>query len=174
VFLTAAPAALGNARAARRSDRGVTLIELIIVVAIIGLLVGISFPSVSSGIDSLRLSSAADSTASFLNSALNLAERRRTPIEINIFVAQNRLLLRSSQPGFVRELAMPDGVSIASVLPEPPLPPDPEAPRSVIVLPGGTMPRLGVVLANVRGDRRLVQIDPITGVPRIERPGTEE
>jgi hypothetical protein len=44
----------------------------------------------------------------------------------------------------------------------------------VIVLPGGTVPRLGVVLANVRGDRRLVQIDPITGVPRIERPGTEE
>jgi len=38
--------------------RGVTLLEMLIVVALIGLLAGITFPAVTSGIDSLRLNSA--------------------------------------------------------------------------------------------------------------------
>ena len=35
--------------------RGVTLVEMLIVVAIVGLIAGISFPAVSSGLESLRL-----------------------------------------------------------------------------------------------------------------------
>jgi len=36
-------------------SRGVTIVEMLIVVTIIGLIAGISFPAVTSGIDSLRL-----------------------------------------------------------------------------------------------------------------------
>ena len=39
--------------------QGVTLLEMLIVVALIGLLAGISFPSVSAGLETLRLASAA-------------------------------------------------------------------------------------------------------------------
>ena len=56
------------------NQRGITLIEMLIVVSLSGLMVGITFPSVSAGIDSLRITSTSDSIVSFLNGALNRAE----------------------------------------------------------------------------------------------------
>jgi len=150
-----------------RGNAGITLMEMLIVVALIGLLIGISFPAVTSGIDSLRLTSATDSVASFLNGALNRAERRQQVVEITVSRADNSIALRSTEPGFYRKLEMTDGVSIVGVLPQ--IPVDPEAPRSFLVFPGGTVPRLGVVLRNRKGARRQVQVDPITGVPRVEQ-----
>jgi hypothetical protein len=35
-------------------------------------------------------------------------------------------------------------------------------------MPGGVPPRIGVELRNSRGSRRIVRVDPITGVPQIE------
>ena len=150
-----------------RSDAGVTLIEMLLVVTLIGLMVGISFPSITSGVDSLRLSSAADSTATFLNSALNRAERRQQVMEVTISKQQSKLTLRSTEAGFSRELVMPTGVSITNVLPD-----QFETPgdRHVFLYPGGTVPRVGVELTNKRGTRRIVRVDPMTGVPQIEIP----
>lgn len=147
--------------------RGVTLIELLIVVALVGLLAGISFPSVSAGLETLRLSSAGGSLASFLNGALNRAERRQQPIEITIDTQENVVLAQSAGPGFERKLEMPDGVRIVSVLP--PLVVETGQPRRFVVYPGGTVPRFGVELVNRKGARRIVRIDPITGIPRMER-----
>ena len=59
------------------NNAGITLIELLVVVAIIGVLAGISYPSVAAGIDSVRMRSATDSVASILNGAVDRAERRR-------------------------------------------------------------------------------------------------
>ena len=100
-----------------RSAQGVTLIEMLIVVALIGLLAGITFPAVSSGLDSLRLTSASDSLVNFLNAALNRAERRQQAVEVTISKAENALWLRSTEPGLVRKLELPDGIAIVSVLP---------------------------------------------------------
>lgn len=144
---------------------------MLLVVTLIGLMVGISFPAISSGVDSLRLTSAADSTASFLNGALNRAERRQQVMEVTISKQQSKLTLRSSEAGFTRELSMPVGVSITGVLPDQFAS---TGDRHVFLYPGGTVPRIGVELANKRGARRIVRVDPMTGVPEIEIPQEEK
>ena len=145
---------------------GITLVEMLIVVAIIGLMAGISFPAVSSGIESIRLSTATNSVVSFLNSALNRAERRQQVVEISISVKDNAVWLNSTEPGFVRKLDMPPGVTIQAVWPK--LPIDPAEPRRFLLQPGSTVPRVGIEISNRRGARRLVRVDPIIGVPQIE------
>lgn len=146
---------------------GITLVEMLIVVALVGLLVGISFPAVSSGLDSLRLTAASDSLVSFFNAALNRAERRQQVVELTISKKDKRLLLRSVEAAFSSTLELPEGVSVVAVYPEPPQ--GEEGPRRFLLFPGGTAPRVAVELANRRGARRIVSIDPITGVPRVER-----
>ncbi len=151
-----------------RPESGVTLIEMMVVVTIIGLIAAISFPSVSSGIDSLRVGQAANSIVSFLNSGLNRADRQQLLVEIIVSPAENTLTMRSVDPNFLRKLEMPEGVKIARILPEIPGVEAPPA-RSYVLYPGGTVPRFGIELTNRRGDHRLVRVDPITGSPIVER-----
>ncbi len=150
--------------------RGVTLIEMVIVVSLLGLLAGITYPSVAAGIDSLRLSSAADSIASFLNAALNHAERRRVPVMVEVAKGENVLYLRSTELGWVRKLEMPDGILVQDVEPVPPAPPGEEHNLVRFLLyPGGTPPRISVTVVNHRGAKRIVRVDPVTGVSEIQR-----
>ncbi len=160
---------VGEISSARRSacaTAGVTLIEMMVVVGLISLMVGISFPAITSGIDSMRLKAASNSVVSFLDAGLSHAERRQQVIEIIISKSDNSIEMQSSQPGFSRKLQMPEGVSIVQVLP--PLPENPDVPRMFFLYPGGTVPPLGVQLINRRNVQRVVRVDPITGVPHVE------
>ncbi|MCC6364899.1 MAG: type II secretion system protein [Bryobacterales bacterium] len=148
-----------------RREGGVTLIEMLIVITIISVMVGITFPAVTSGVDSLRLVSAADSTATFLNSAMNRADRRQRVMEITLSKSENKVTARSSEAGYERTLTMPAGVKITAVKPDIP---------HIYLYPGGAIPRLYVELTNARGARKTVSVDPITGVPEIQTPGEEE
>src|SRR5438874_13789906 len=106
------------------NNRGVTLLELIVVVAIVGLIVGISFPAITAGLDSVRMVSATDSVAAFLNRAVNRAQRRQQAVMLAISPKENLLMLDSTEPGFRREFKVPDGVAIVAILPEAPGEPD--------------------------------------------------
>jgi prepilin-type N-terminal cleavage/methylation domain-containing protein len=152
-------------------QRGVTLIEMVVVVGIVGLIAAVSFPSAAAGIDSVRLSSASGSIAGFLNAAVNRAERRQVPIEVAISVKENRLALYSNEPGYTRELKMPDGIAIEGVLvgkggadsrdSE-------NGPYRLLLVPGAATPGIGIQIANKHGSRRIVRLDPMTGFPRVE------
>jgi prepilin-type N-terminal cleavage/methylation domain-containing protein len=151
----------------KSSSRGVTLIEMLLVVAIVGLMTAISFPAVTSGIDSLRLASATDSVVSFFNAGLNRAERRQQLVEISVSKTERSLTMRSSERGFLRRIELPEGIAILSILPEGQ--DDKDGGRRFVLYPGGVVPRFGLELANRKGTRRIVRVDPITGVPQIER-----
>ena len=151
-----------------RATRGVTLIEMLVVVAIIGLIVSVSLPSVSSGIDAVRISTAAESISSFLNAAVNHAERSQQPVEVLVLPKEHRLAMYSNQPGFERELKMPDGIAIETVLPKIDDSLDLQEGRRLILLPGSSAPAIGVQIANSHGSRRIVRLDPMTGFPHVE------
>jgi len=151
-----------------KTETGVTLVEMMVVVLLISLMIGISFPAFTSGVDSLRLNAATNGVVSFVNSGLSRAERRQQVVEITISKHENAMWMRSTEPGFFRKLDLPDGISITHVLPE--LPETADAPRVFMLYPGGTAPRFGVQIINRRNVERIVRVDPITGVPRVEQP----
>lgn len=152
-----------------RNHAGVTLIEMLVVVSIIAIVAGISFPSAVSGIDSIRLATAADSVASFLGGAVNLAERRQLMIELTVSPADHALVMRA--PGVDKRYDLPPSIGIAGILPEVPI--EPGAPRHFLLYPGGAPPRIGIRLANAHGAQRIVSLDPVTGAAQIERQPTE-
>jgi prepilin-type N-terminal cleavage/methylation domain-containing protein len=147
--------------------RGVTLVEMVVVVAIIALIVGLSFPAASAGLDNVRMVSACDSVATFLNAAVNRAERHQQPVEVVVFPQEGRIALYSNEPGFTRELKMPDGVRIEAVLPADEAG-GPAQPRRILFVPGATVPGIAIQLANRRNAHRRVRLDPMTGFPRVE------
>ena len=89
-------------------------------------------------------------------------------VEITVSKSANALEMRSNRAEFERKFALPEGVTIEHVLPE--LEDgDPNAPRSFVLYPGGTAPGFGIALVNRKKAERIVRVDPITGVPRVER-----
>lgn len=162
---------LSVGRASKRRA-GVTLVEMLIVVTLLSLMVGITFPSISSGVETLRLNSAAEDVVGFFNFAINRAERRQHAIEVTISREANALIARSPEPGFERVVRFPDRVTILAIVP--PLPMEDPRGRRILIMPGAPPPRTGVVLANAKGDRRLIRLDPVSGLPQVVKLGPRE
>src|SRR5215471_5169700 len=89
--------------------RGITLLEMLVVVAIIGLMVGLAYPSLSAGLDSVRMVSATDSVAAFLNSAVTRAQRRQQAVALEVSPRENMLAMYTNEAGR-KELKLPDGI----------------------------------------------------------------
>jgi len=87
-------------RRTAKERAGITLIEMLIVVALVSLLAGVSFPAIGAGLESLRLVSAANQVAAFFNTALNRAERRQQVVQVLVLPQQGLLRMRSTEPGF--------------------------------------------------------------------------
>ena len=153
-----------------RPTSGVTLIEMLVVVAVIGIVVSVSIPSVSAGLDSVRLASTGDAIASFLNGAVTHAERSEHPVVVSISLKDGTISADGSD-GFARRFQVPQGITMDKVLP------DGDGSegggRQLLIVPGGTAPDIGVEYSNRHGGRRRVQLDPMTGFPRVETVHTE-
>jgi prepilin-type N-terminal cleavage/methylation domain-containing protein len=149
---------------ARGRRRGVTLLEMMIVVTIIAVIAGISFPALTSGLAGVRLASAAGSAAGFLTSTMNTVERHEQAAAIVITPKQNEIAVFTAASGDkpANKLELPPGISIEG-----------EEPRRVLLYPGGAFPRISIVLRSEKGGRRSVEIDPVTAVPKIARIAAE-
>ena len=152
-----------------RGERGLTLLEMLIVVMLVSLLVGLTYPAIGSGLDSLKLRSAADGAAALLTQAMTRVERRQAPLELVVDRSAGLLAVRAPWGGFAREQKLEAGVSIREILP-PLAAAGEETARVVVLEPGEPFPAVGIVIANARGQRRLVRIDPLTAMAVVETP----
>jgi hypothetical protein len=143
---------------------------MIVVVALISLMIGITFPAVGAGLESVRLREGADDVVTSFNAALIRSERFQEAVEITISSARHAVETVSLVSGTKRRVDLPDGVNVVRVLPSDQVGDNSEAPESTdrkfILYPNGSVPRISIDLANRRGKHRLVSLDPITGVAR--------
>lgn len=149
-----------------RHRAGITLVEMLIVVALIALLSAISYPSAVAGIDALRLRSASNEVVSFLNTALEQASRHQQVVELRISPKENAMAARSADSTFVRGAAIEEPVRILSVQPALENGTGNGETRRFLLYPGGSIPRIGVEIGTRDGRKRMVSVDPITGAPQ--------
>lgn len=149
----------------RNSQRGVTLLEMLIVVAIIATVAAVSFPALTNGLASVRLSSAASGVASFLTSSMNTVERREQAAAIVVNPKENRVDVFTAASGLKpsRTFQPPAGITFEGD--------EGGDPHRYLLYPGGSFPRIAIVLRNDKGARRSVAIDPVTAVPQVTRLG---
>jgi prepilin-type N-terminal cleavage/methylation domain-containing protein len=142
------------------SKRGITLLEMMMVVTIIAVVAGISFPALTSGLAGVRLASSAGSVASFLTATMNTVERRQEPAAVVIAPRENRIVVYTARSGEkpANELRLPPGVTLEG-----------DEPKRVLLFPGGAFPQINLTLRSEKGGRRSVEIDPVTAVPKIAR-----
>ena len=138
---------------------------MLIVMTLIALVAGLSYPSLSSGLETLRLRSASDAIVSLLNTSLERADRRQQAVEVQIWPREGVVIARSADAGFQRRIEIAQPVKITDILPHVNTTDDM---RRILLYPGGSAPRVAVELTTAQGRRRLVSIDPITGVPQAQ------
>lgn len=133
---------------------------------IIALLAALTFPTASSALDSLRLRTAGERVVSLLNSALDRAERVQQVVEIRVSPEDNAISARSMDLTLNRTLAIPAPVHISAVGPG--LPngeaEGADAQRRYLLYPGGTPPHIAIELETAEGRKRLISVDPVTGM----------
>ena len=128
--------------------------EMLVVITIIGLIVAVATPSISAGLDSVRMASATDAISAFLNAAVTHAERRQQPVLLTISTHK----LEAVSTNFHPEYELPDGIQLE----------DADTERRIVLMPGATVPAIAITIANHRGGRRIIRLDPMTGFPRVE------
>lgn len=147
--------------------RGITILEMLIVVMLVSLLAGLTYPSVTSGLDALRLRSAADGAAALLAQAMARVERTQAPLELVIDRAAGLLVVRDPAGRFHLEQRLEPGISVVAVLP-PLAGAGEETARVLLLEPGAPFPGVGIVFGNARGQRRIARIDPLTAAAVVE------
>lgn len=151
----------------RLNERGVTLIEMLIVAAIIALVAGLSYAPVSAGLETLKLRQSSDEVVSLLATASDRADRRQQVVEIQVLPQVGTVLVRTGDQSFMKRVVLPPGMKIARILPEIPYG-DPTLVRRFLIYPGGSVPQVAIDIVNSRGRLRRVSLDPLTGAARAE------
>ncbi len=146
----------------RSTESGITLIELLVVMAIIALMVSISYPTLTRGLDGVRLKTSVGQAGAFFSSVRQAADRRQQPVQLTVDPEGNRLIALAVDGGWDDQLAFEGRIHVAF----------PAQPASLILYPGHPAPRFRLLLANESGGREGLQVNVFTGVPENWGGGT--
>jgi len=153
-----------------KKESGVTLLELLVVVALASIMLAVVFPSVGSGLTTLELRTSAQRLAAAARYARDQAVHRQTAFHLEIDSGAGRVAVMDLQGNARRAFDLPASVRVESVLPL-----QEEAAsrvRRFLFMPDGAAPAFVVVLANQRREMRGVS-EPLTGAAKVSEEGGE-
>jgi prepilin-type N-terminal cleavage/methylation domain-containing protein len=140
-------------RSTRLAPRGVSLVELLVVMVILSIALAVVAPSMSNSYDNWALRSAGRQTVALFRFASDTA--RRDGSELAGYYAGHRLVLLRKGSVF-KELEISEAIKVR-----------PEKPRGVVFLPTGQIiASEPFVLENERGRRMIVEAGPLPGQVR--------
>ena len=139
----------------RSAESGVTLIELLIVLAIVGAMMAIAYPSVTSGLEGIRIKTAVDQAGRFWIEARQQADRRQTPVQVTLDPEKNEGRAVAAAGGWRSRLPLHVSLSISR----------PAEKATYLIFPGAPSPEFRLLLQGESGSRAGVKINVFTGVP---------
>jgi general secretion pathway protein H len=147
-----------------RQAKGVTLVELLVVMALASILLAIVFPAVGSGLGTLELRSAARKLAAAARYAHDQAVYRRKTYQLEIDGGAGAIGVADLEGKDARRFELPGSVRIEILTPGDGVGNSQE--RRYFFLADGAAPSFNVRLANSRRSL-LVESDPLTGAARV-------
>lgn len=144
----------------RRDDRGFTLIEVVAIMAILGLMLAVVLPSIPQAVSRPQIEAVALAAAAILDGDHRSAVRRHIPV--SAVVDAGRRLVGSGAGG--RSLTLPAGVAITTTLARTCL----GAPvrDRIVFLPDGTSCG-GAIALDRAGQRVDIRVNWLTGVAEV-------
>jgi type II secretion system protein H len=141
---------------------GITLLEMLVVMMLIGLLASVATPSVTAGMETVKLRSAAERLAATLRLARVRAVRTRHYFQVTVDPRTRRVELRDLEGEYVRDWETPVAVNAECGMR------NAECPNSFVFPPDGSVPGARLVLENARNRRLAVDLDAFTGLPAVK------
>ncbi len=134
---------------------GITLIEMLVVMTLIGLLASIAYPTLAGGLSEMRLRGAVEAGQTFFLKAKQYADRRQEVVQLTIDPNGGRLRALSATGKWVETLEFEDGVAVAVR----------EEAHSVILFPGSPAPAFELMLTAGEDERLGFRVNILTGLP---------
>ncbi|MCY4585617.1 MAG: prepilin-type N-terminal cleavage/methylation domain-containing protein [Bryobacterales bacterium] len=144
----------GSLSSGRRSDSGITLVELLVGLTIIAVILAIAWPNLTTGIDGIRLRTTVDNIAVFFTEARNVSDRLQTPVQITVLPKEDQLHAVTIDGDWRNVYELPDRIHIIV----------PRETGAVILFPGAPTPELRLLLEAEHGPQTGLRFNIFTGV----------
>jgi general secretion pathway protein H len=135
---------------------GITLIEMLVVMTLLGLLATVATPSIGSGVETVRLRGSGERMASTMRLARERAMRSRHYMQVSVDPKSHIVELRDLEMDSASSWEIPDTIRIKT-----------DDPVAFLFYPDGGAQAAQLTLENSRGRQVLVAMDPFTLFPRV-------
>lgn len=148
-----------------RSQQGITLLELLVVITLIAILGALVYPSFGNALSNLRLRGMARETVALCRLARYDAVTHRQPYRLAADLEQNQFRVTDSAQQVVKELDLPSGIRIfqVQVLSEN----SPADASELYFFPNGAAEPGSITLRDEGGRSVRIVVDLLTGDARI-------
>jgi len=133
---------------------------MLVVMGVVAVMMAITYPNFTAGLEGIRLKSAASRTGAFWAAARQRSDRFQEVVQVVVDPKKRELRARSAEGGWQDTLAVQDGLFIAQ----------PKEAKSWILYPGTPSPQFELLLGGQEGGRSGIQVNVLTGVPEEWKP----